>query len=275
MKYAILNGDLIDNQAHSLIWQNRAFQFGDGFFETILYANGEVKFFNRHFIRIKKAIQILGFDDNHALSEISLKREIQLLCHINSILHCRVKIIFWRNWGGLYSPENQTYNYLILTYPLKVSNAEPITKIGVSKKVYNTNSITSGIKTLSSLKYVLAGKEKLDNDWEEIILVDEKNNVSEALHSNLICVKNGIFFTPSDQSGCVQGVMRSIVIETILEAKQKVKQELFNLDFLLNSESIYLCNISGIRRVGSWNGNQTFEKNELLENLTNSIFERT
>ena len=72
-----LNGKLIPADEPFLQSNNRAFKYGDGFFETIRIFNGHIPFLNYHFIRLKATLIQLKFDFPDYYSEFFFKNEIQ------------------------------------------------------------------------------------------------------------------------------------------------------------------------------------------------------
>ena len=63
----------ITNQNPSINFFNRAFQYGDGLFETLIVRNSEICFFEDHFTRLIEGLQTLQFSGVYQLDE-SLKK---------------------------------------------------------------------------------------------------------------------------------------------------------------------------------------------------------
>ena len=147
---------------------NRGLLYGDGFFETINYTNQKIPLFTYHFQRIKLAHEAFGL--TLQVSEEQLLAHLMELC--DGKKEARIKIIFWRSSGGFYSPTSTASEVFI-----QVSNKTPMSLHKKKTVIYtgarNSLSTTSGFKTLSALKYVMAGKYMKDHEAEDVLLLDE------------------------------------------------------------------------------------------------------
>ena len=66
------NGELLYHDDIKFKNIKRAINFGDGFFETIRIINGEILFFESHFNRILKALNILKISFSENFNQIKL-----------------------------------------------------------------------------------------------------------------------------------------------------------------------------------------------------------
>lgn len=183
--YCILNNELLPENtllAHPL---QRGFSYGDGVFESCLFANGEVHYLDAHLTRLRTGCQILSLlPDNLAMDR--LVHNIALLVQENKLGNtARIKIFVMREPGGFYTPTSNKANILITASPSRgIEQVEA--KADISRKVILQSSTWSGIKTLNALPYVMAGIEKRDRGWGEILLCNTNGKVVEAGSSNII-----------------------------------------------------------------------------------------
>ncbi len=278
---------------------NRAFEYGDGFFETIIVQNNQILYFSDHFLRIQNASQALFLQLTNDFSEDFVKKTIQKLIsnntdsfdnenpHINNHTF-RIKISFWRKNGGFYTPtfpENECNTHIlirIVSHEIKnnnsnsnnhysVLNENPITKIAFSNKIKLSFSSFSSYKTLNSLPYILAGIEKTTRNLEDLILLDNQNNISECIAANILWIKDDKIFTPNLQTGCVGGIMRKQVINNAKELSIDLEEGFFQKKYLLDADCIFTTNVTGIRWIQNIE-NQVFSKHKVLEILAENIF---
>ncbi|HSI90647.1 MAG TPA: aminotransferase class IV, partial [Adhaeribacter sp.] len=59
MKYALHNFEFFPEDQLQIPVSNRAFQYNDGAFETMLFTNGKVRFLESHLSRLQKAAKVL------------------------------------------------------------------------------------------------------------------------------------------------------------------------------------------------------------------------
>lgn len=222
---------------------NRGFLYGDGAFETMIYRNGQIRFISDHFERLRLATGILKLKSG--ISEDSFQRLVQSIAHKNNLHEGRLKLIVWRKSGGLFEPEDEAGEWLLIIEKIKPSIPEK-TKVKIVTDVRNQYTSLSSYKTLSSSKYVLAGLKKKELDADEIILLDEKGNISECLYSNIFWLKNNKVFTPTVETGCIAGVARKQIITFLQKNLLPFKEGYFSKENLLDADMVFNCNVSGL-----------------------------
>lgn len=183
--YCIFNNEILPENsllAHPL---QRGFSYGDGVFETCLYANGEVHFLDAHLTRLRTGCQILSLIPNKLAMDRLVHNINQLVKENNLGTMARIKILVIRENGGFYASTSDRANVLITaTASNGIEQVEA--KADISRKVILQSSAWSGIKTINALPYVMAGIEKRDRGWGEILLCNANGKVIEAGSSNLI-----------------------------------------------------------------------------------------
>jgi 4-amino-4-deoxychorismate lyase len=285
---------------------NRAFEYGDGFFETIIVRNNQILYFSDHFLRIQNASQVLSLQLPDNFTEDFVRKTIQKLIsnyHFDSETETtpssslessgasnyeatfRIKITFWRKNGGFYTPtfpENECNTHILIrvvSHQIKNSNSNNahsvitenlITKIAFSDKIKLSYSSFSPYKTLNSLPYILAGIEKTERNLEDLILLDTQKNISECIAANIFWIKNDKIFTPNLQTGCVGGIMRKQVINTANKLSIDLEEGFFQKKHLLDAHCIFTTNVTGIRWIQNIE-NQEFSKYKILEILAAAI----
>ena len=281
---------------------NRAFEYGDGFFETIIVQNGKILYISDHFTRIKNASQILFLQLPDGFSEDFLKKIIQKLITDNfndvdiknNIIDnnnqaiFRIKIVFWRKNGGFYTPtvsENECNTHILVrVVPYEIKNIKhsvlsqnPLLKVAFSDKIKLSFSSFSSYKTLNALPYILAGIEKTNRNLDEIILLDTQNNISECVAANIFWIKNDKIFTPNLQTGCVGGVMREQVIRIAKEFSIDLEEGFFQKEHLIDANCLFTTNVTGIRQIQKL---ENFENltyigiHQILEKITQTIYQK-
>ena len=91
--------------------------------------------------------------------------------------------------------------------------------------------------------------EKEDAGFDDMIILDEKGRISELLYSNIFWIKNGIFYTPSLQTGCIKGVMRSYLIDKLIIDGITLREVNSPPEKLFLADHVIATNASGIRSV--------------------------
>ena len=236
MEFVFYNGEYLIKSDVSISSNSRAFNYGDGFFETVKIINSRAINFASHFERIQLALSILKLQNNFTL--VFFKEKLSHLIKVNKIVDGSVKIHISRGGSGRYLPKSTNTNLLITTnigYAYKKNTP-------ISLCFYNTEckaiGSLSNIKSINSLVSVLASLYANDNNFDNAILFNNSGNITEVANANIFFVKNDKIYTPPINEGCVDGTMRKWVTnEMDVCEKAILKNELLTADevFITNS----------------------------------------
>jgi len=241
----IYNGEWID-ASMQIGFNNRAFAYGDGLFETMIAKDGVVKLLPYHQERLLEGLQKLRIHP----PDIQLAASISQLWAIeHHPPFMKVKVYCWRQDGGTYAPLSDVCEYLIVATKIEPLSLKAVSKVGYAESVCNTFHGNSGMKSLNAQSYVMAGIEKNDRGLEDIIICDRAGYVSECLVSNLFWVRGNEIFTPSLDTGCINGVSRRHLIETFLSYGTTVQEVLCTRDELLKADHVLATNAAGVQHI--------------------------
>jgi branched-subunit amino acid aminotransferase/4-amino-4-deoxychorismate lyase len=251
------NGTLRKESEPIFFSSNRAFRYGDGLFETIRVAQGKVRFLARHLNRLRDSMLLLKMDVPDFFEVDFFEKKVDELLKTNKILEGgRVRLTVFRDEGGLYSPDTNHVSWLVEAHPMS-DNLYTLNETGLIVDLYNEFkkplNRMSCIKSNNALVYVMAGIFKNENKLDDCILLNERFNITEAISSNLFAAKNGVLYTAPIAEGCLDGVMRSEIINIARENRIAVYEVTMAMNVMLNSDEIFLTNaIRGIQWVGAY-----------------------
>ena len=77
------------------IYYNRAFLYGDGFFESMRWHKGKIYFYDDHFTRIKKSFEILKLNDSGLEKDLLQKQIESIIKNQNINTDARVRLTFF------------------------------------------------------------------------------------------------------------------------------------------------------------------------------------
>jgi branched-chain amino acid aminotransferase/4-amino-4-deoxychorismate lyase len=244
----IHNFSVIEGLLPNDFWQNRAFQYGDGLFETIMMRNGTVRFLADHFERLTGGMGALGMDVPEGFTPGYLRQAIEELALQNNLGGtARIKIHVWRSPGGLYTPESRNAEFMISLTALSQKPAPFKKKAIFYEDIRLSASAISRFKTMSALPYVMAGLARRQAGADEVILLDVYGHLAECGASNLLWLKEGTLYTPSVATGCIEGVMLKQIIRLARTHGLAVKQDLSFRDELFEADAVLCCNVAGVQ----------------------------
>ncbi|MFN8415994.1 MAG: aminotransferase class IV [Cytophagaceae bacterium] len=247
MKY-FLNNQIIDYSSPQFSIDDRAMQYGDGVFETMRFYNHNVNYFEDHIDRLQRACAAIQLNHPLVNQPGDLLLQIQQVAKANALTEARVKVIVKRKTGGLFIPDSTETDIIITCSPLKqtsTSKEEAIFVKGFKNHVHQL----SAFKTLSSIKYIIAGLEVKNAHVDEAILVDIDGNISECLYSNIFWIKNNIIYTPSLETGCIDGIRRKQLIHFCQQNNIPLIIGSFPILHLKNADIVFNTNINGISMI--------------------------
>lgn len=267
------NGQLYTENSKVFGASNRAFRYGDGLFETMRMMDGNLMYFKYHMERLFKGMDVLKIQYHKAFDPEFIASEIFSLARANKIYkNARIRFSIFREDGGWYTPDKNTFQYLIEIQGLEESqyNAEKGLIVDVYKDLRKDFSAISALKTINALPYVLAGVFRKENQLDECILLNRDGNLVESISSNVFLVKDNKVYTPSISEGCIDGVMRKVVIELLKKKKIALYESKLPAALLEQSDEIFLTNtIKGIQSVVGIGPKRYFSKlsKDLLQEL--------
>jgi branched-subunit amino acid aminotransferase/4-amino-4-deoxychorismate lyase len=257
MNYVFARGEYVSENQLVLTRDNRAFRFGDGFFESIRVFNGKVVFFENHFARIRDCLPIFRIVPPENFSEQLLRTQVNGLIERNGIREGgRVRITFFRKSQGFYSPRTNDLGYIIEAEATPENNflLNPAGKtVDIYTELRKDINRLSIYKTLNAQLYVMSSLWAREKGYDEALVQNNKGAVIESTSSNIFIVSNGVLYTPSLDDGCVAGTMRMNVINLAIDNKIKVYECTLNPQNLLTADELFLTNaIRGVEWVVSY-----------------------
>ncbi|NGX84206.1 aminotransferase class IV [Aequorivita sp. KMM 9714] len=255
-----LNGQIVKEQDASISINNRGLHYGDAVFETMRYGNGKIYFWKDHYLRLKSSLKILKMESSENFSSNFLKQEISKTIAAQASLNSsyRVKLLVWRKAGGKYTPFTNEVEYAImvealasLTYPSNIGAY----KIGAYDEHLVSSGELSTLKSNNRLINVLGSVFAKENGFDNCFLLNEKNNVVEALNGNLFIVSGKTIITPPIQEGCLNGIMRKQLITIVKsDTEYSIKETSISVMDLHNADEIFITNvIQGVVPVSRYN----------------------
>lgn len=224
---------------------NRSFKYGDGLFETLKVVNNKILYVDQHLKRLKKGFEVLGFAQEHLTQAFFIRIIQEFLSDKNGADH-RVRISFFREVGGLYTPSSSASQYIIESSPLAAKHYQLNSKglnIGICPTIRLSCDALSNLKTCSALPYVIAGLYKQKRNLEDCLLLNSKEKIAESIAANVFLVVDNQLLTPALSEGCVMGVMRSQILALAPLLGMVCKEQAITLVDLERAEEVFLTNV--------------------------------
>ena len=248
-----LNGTLIANEKATIAIDNRGLNYGDAVFETLRFSGGKLYFWEDHYFRLMASMRILRMEIPMNFTMEFLEEEIlrTITPPEKEEVSIRIKLLVWRKTGGKYTPITNDIEFAIsfekLEAPFYVLN-EAEYEVELFKDHYITSGLLSTLKTNNRLINILGGIFAKENDYQNCLLLNENNQVVEALNGNIFLVSGKEIKTPPITDGCLNGILRKQLV-SILKTMQDFKLEEASISpfELQKADEIFITNtIQGI-----------------------------
>lgn len=245
---------------------DRAVDFGDGVFETILIHQGAPLFADLHLERLTLGIQALAIPDCIAAARQQLDR-------VASAVHWRwavLRLSISRGSGqrGYAPSDNAVPRILISVTQLDRDCGQMMTAATLcyAKIRLATQPFLAGIKHLNRLEQVLASAQAKAEGVDEAVVLDQSGNLISVIAGNLFLVHQGKLLTPKLDNCGILGTRRRLVIERWAPAiGLTVYETTLTLSDLQAAEEVFSSNslqaVRPIARIGqqSWNAHGVCE----------------
>ena len=254
------NGDIQNRTEKNFL--NRAFLYGDSVFETIKVVKNKILFWEEHYLRLMSSMRILKIEIPNTFTPEYLEDQIKKTnFSISKLFSGRVRLTIFRDGGGFYTPKSNESCFVIKSFENDKIFFETEFKeytVDIYKDYFIQSNLLSNLKTNNRLINVLGSIYAKNNGLENCILLNDQKLVAEFLNGNIFIVKENIVLTPPLGSGCLSGVMRNKIIESITGIPLiEVKEENFSAYEIISSQEIWVSNcISGIIPVTDYRNKQ-------------------
>lgn len=268
--FLVYNSDIFSEGDFRLSANDRAFQYGDGLFETIRYEADRVWFWPDHFTRLSAGLSALQLIPPGNFTSTNVHNSIVQLLSANELTHqpARIKIQVWRQSGGLYTPATNEANVLITVRPGNAFSITEKAQTGIYDTFRLSPSPVSAFKTLNALPYVLAGLYKDLHKLDDVILLDTEGHLAECLASSLFWYANETLYTPSLQTGCINGILRQQCLRMAPDLGIALQEGLYRSETLYKAEAVFCANVMGIQWLNEVKGNRIYMSDEVKKRLS-------
>jgi len=247
------NGEIVPADAKLLTLKNRAFRYGDGLFESMRMMKGQLKFADQHADRLQRGMKALKIDGYSQMDAWFLKEKAEVLARRNKAKHGRLRLTVFRDADGLYAPSQNKMGWALELQPID----EPryfLNSKGLIMDMFTdlpkATNYLSNIKTCNSLIYVMAGLYKNQNKLDDVFLLNQNGFLCEASSSNIFIWYQNHLYTPALSEGCVEGVMRQVIINLARQNNIPMTEAQISPDILYEADEVFLTNAGrGIQSV--------------------------
>jgi branched-chain amino acid aminotransferase len=211
---------------------------GWGLFTTMRIFRGQPFAFERHWRRLEKdAAKVrmpFAFDAAH------VRQQLAGLLLANEVVEGTVRLYmiynhtsFWQS-GETFPPVD------LIMYTAGLPAHPELARLSIAEHGRYAASALAGVKTTAWLNNVWHLAEAQKQGWTEVILLNERGEVSECTSANIFCAKHGTVRTPPLSSGCLEGVTRGILLEMASSTGVKLIEDTLRPEDLFAADEVFI-----------------------------------
>jgi aminodeoxychorismate lyase len=254
---AFVNGQFVAEQDAVVSVHDRGFLYGDGLFETIRVARARLFRLDAHLARLEQGALALGLRLPFPRAELAAHADA--LVQRNEAAEAVLRLTVSRGCGPRgYSPRGADRPTLVMT--LHPAPALDPARVHHWQLVTATDRVPAGerlasYKTANKLVNILARREAEEQGADEALLLNTRDEVTEAASANVFWLQAGRIFTPSLTAGVLPGITRSVVQEICAGRGMPVQESPAPRALLLAAEAVFVTqSVLGVIAVRSLDG---------------------
>ena len=211
---------------------------GWGVFSTLRVYDGVLFAWDRHWKRMKHDAQRMRvpFPAEPQWIEDRLHR----LVEANEAWNATLRVVIVRNWGGMWEGPASNRPYDLIAFTADVNQWAPAMKLGVVPQARHAASEFSGAKILSWAENLTRYERSHEQGFDEVVLLNERNEVAECTSANLFAVQGDRVYTPPVSSGCLPGVTRAVLLEEVKVPGLTIEEKVLRLEDLEAADEVFL-----------------------------------
>ena len=224
---------------------------GWGLFTTVRIVRGEAFAYERHWRRLEKDAALTRLPLTYSGAKVRV--HLQEVIRANRVDEgCARIYLVWNTVGSWKSEEKMTDVDLVITTAGVPAYPETV-RLTVREHGRHAAAPLAGVKTISWLNSVWAVAEAQREGFDEVVLLNERGEVSECTAANIFAVKGDKVLTPPLNSGCLEGVTRAILSDVAGEAGTSVVEQTLRLEDLYSAEEVFITstnrNVIAVREI--------------------------
>ncbi len=211
---------------------------GWGVFSTLRVIDGVMFAFDRHWRRMERDARLLRVPfpaDPDWLAE-----RLYRLIDANGAEQATLRVAIVRNKGGMFEGPNIEADFDLIAFTKDLKDWGRSARLELAPKSRHADTVFAGTKMLSWCFNLIQLEQAQERGFDEIVMLNERGEVSECTSANLFAVFGDRVVTPPLDSGCLPGVTRAILLEEIRRPGLMMAEERLTLEQFLAADEIFM-----------------------------------
>lgn len=211
---------------------------GWGVFTTLRIYGGRPFAFDRHWHRLTADAERLKIPVQSSPGSVHLY--LTQLINANRVKEGCARIYLIFNKVGYWTSDEPIPEVDLILYTADLPSREGPARLALQPHGRYTASPLAGVKVTSWLQNVWMLDQSLHRKFDEVILLNERNEVAECTAANIFCERNNEVVTPPLSSGCLPGVTRTALLELGGTMGLAVRETSLSVQDLYSADEVFI-----------------------------------
>jgi len=237
-RFVLHNDDILDSREKTIRAGQVGFLNGWGVFSTIRIADGVLFAYERHWLRMKHDAERMHVP--FPADSEQLKSALLQLAEANRAHNATLRVAVVRNRGGLFEAPDQTRDFDIVAFTSDINPWGDSVRLAVKANARYAGNEFAGAKITSWAQNLTWYEEAHDRGFDEMLLLNERGEVSECTSANIFAALGGEVATPPLDSGCLPGVSREVLLCEIHVPGVRIVEKALLLEDLNRADQVFI-----------------------------------
>jgi branched-chain amino acid aminotransferase len=211
---------------------------GWGVFSTIKVIDGVLFAFERHWARMSRdaALMRVALPGDAAQLENNLLRLVEK----NRALLATMRVVVVRNHGGMWEAPDQNRASDVIAFTANVKDWGESVQLNYVRQARHAASVFAGTKILAWAMNLTWLEEAQSQGFDEVILLNERDEVAECTSANIFVAKGDQVWTPPLSSGCLPGITRELLLSEVRAPGFRVTERALTPADLESADEVFI-----------------------------------
>ncbi|MEJ5368401.1 MAG: aminotransferase class IV [Bryobacteraceae bacterium] len=211
---------------------------GWGVFSTIRVMEGALFAFERHWARMQRDADLLRVPFPWAPDE--LEELLLRVVEANAAYEAALRVLVMRNRGTVWEGPGVERDFDLIAFTAPLARWGESVRLGLVPHARHAAGRFSGSKSASWAMNLVWYEEAHVQGFDEVILLNERGEVSECTSANVFAVFGNEAVTPPLSSGCLPGVTRELLLEAVQAPGIRVSERPLTLEDLEKADGLFI-----------------------------------
>jgi len=221
-RFLLHNDSIRETTEPCLLPGQVGFLNGWGVFSTLRVADGVLFAWERHWARMSRdAVRLhVPLPDSPAGILDGLHR----LIAANGETEATVRVAVVRNHGGMFEAPGMSRKFDVVAFSTGLRQWGDSVRLTMQPDARHGASQFRGAKITAWAQNLTMYEAAHDRGFDEVVLLDEFGRVSECTSANIFAIFGNEVLTPPLDSGCLPGITREILLDSIHEEGISIRE---------------------------------------------------